>query len=71
MSSNWVQLRAMFRKDWNHMKAEKCKTIGEIIWSIAYGALIGYELDLQINDTENLMGVGYLVLILCCPIIFQ
>ena len=46
MSSNWVQLRAMIRKDWNQMKAEKCKTIGEIIWSIAYGALIGYELDL-------------------------
>jgi hypothetical protein len=42
MSYSWVQLRAMIRKDWNQMKAEKCKTIGEVVWSIAYGALIGY-----------------------------
>ena len=71
MTYSWVQLRAMVRKDWNQMKAEKCKTITELIWSIAYGALIGFELNLQIDDNAKFMGVGYLVLLLCCPIIFQ
>ena len=45
MGRNWVQLRSMIRKDWNQMKAEKCKTISEIVWSIVYGALIGWQLD--------------------------
>ena len=70
MGKNLVQFRAMVRKDWNQMKAEKCKIISEIIWSIIYGVIIGAQVATQI-DNEELMGLGYLVLLLCCPVIFQ
>ena len=70
MGYNWVQFRAMIRKDWLTMKAEKSKIFWELIFSVAYGMLIGYELSLQIKD-PNLMGLGYCILLLTCPIVFQ
>ena len=70
MPHKGVQLRAMLRKDWLQMKAEKKKIFSEIFFSCAYGCLIGYELSLQFEN-EELMGLGHLMLILVCPIIFQ
>ena len=46
MGYNWVQFRALVRKDWLTMKAEKGKLVTELIFSILYGILIGYELSL-------------------------
>ena len=60
----------MLRKDWLHMKADKKKMIFEVIFGVGYGCLIGWELTLQF-DNPDLMGLGYLILILCCPTIFQ
>ena len=70
MPHKGVQLRAMLRKDWLQMKAEKKKMFSEIFFSCGYGCLIGYELSLQFEN-EDLMGLGHLMLILMCPIIFQ
>ena len=52
------------------MKAEKKKIFSELFFSIGYGCLIGYELSLQFEN-EDLQGLGHLMLILMCPIIFQ
>ena len=42
----------------------------ELVFSILFSVLIGYELSLQFNNPD-LMGLGYLILILLCPVIFQ
>ena len=52
------------------MKAEKKKIFSELFFSCAYGLLIGYELSEQFEN-EDLMGLGYLILVAMCPIIFQ
>ena len=52
------------------MKAEKKKIVSEMCFSCAYGCLIGYELSLQFEN-EDLLGLGHLMLIGMCPIIFQ
>ena len=44
---NMVHLKAMLRKNWLQMKAEKKKTISEAIFTIAYGFLIGYEVSIS------------------------
>ena len=51
------------------MKADKGKQIMEVMFSAGYGALIGYELGLQI-DNPDMMGLGFCVLLLCVPIVF-
>ena len=70
MGRNWVQFKAMFRKDWLQMKAEKKKIVTELLFSVGYSVLIGFELSLQFNNPD-LAGLGYLILLLLCPIIFQ
>jgi len=70
MAYLWVQLRAMVRKDWNQMKAEKCKTSMEVLLSMIFGFLIGYQAYSQ-QENPALLGFGYLMLLLLTPTIFQ
>ena len=60
----------MLRKDWLHMKAEKRKMISELMFGIMNGCGVGFGLTIQARN-ENLMGLGYLILILNVPAIFQ
>jgi len=69
MGRKWVQFKAMVRKDWMQMKAEKCKIVTEIIFIVGASALVGYELSNQLKN-EQLMGVGYIILLLVFPIMF-
>lgn len=61
----------MLRKDWLQMKAEPKKIVMELIFSSAYGALIGYQLSNQFSNENDAMGLGHLQLLVMSPIIFQ
>ena len=67
---NIVHLKAMLRKNWLQMKAEKKKAIAEAIFNIIYGALIGYEVSLSIKN-PSIAGLGYVIFILISPAAFQ
>lgn len=45
MGKNWVQFKAMFRKDWLQMIAEKKKLVFELIFTVAYAVIIGYQIS--------------------------
>ena len=47
---NWVHLSALIRKNFLMMKAERKKSIAEIIFTIAYGVLVGYEVSISLSD---------------------
>ena len=67
---NIVHLKAMLRKNWLQMKAEKKKAIAEAIFNILYGALIGYEVSVSIKN-PSIAGLGYVIFILISPAAFQ
>ena len=68
-SINFVHLKAMLRKNWLQMKAEKKKSIFEASLNIFYGALIGYEVSLSIAKPD-LAGLGFVIFILVSPAAF-
>ena len=52
------------------MKAEKKKSIMELVFTIGYGSLIGYEISLSF-DNPDIGGLGYVIFILLAPVAFQ
>jgi len=68
-STNWVHLKAMLRKNWLQMKAEKKKSFAEAAFNILYGAIIGYEVSVSIKNPD-LVGLGYVIFILISPAAF-
>ena len=69
-SFNKVHLKAMLNKNWLQMKAEKKKSIAEAMFTIGYGALIGYEVSVSFNNPD-IGGLGYVIFILISPVAFQ
>lgn len=67
---NNVHLKAMLRKNWLQMKAEKKKSITEAVFTLGYGALIGYEVSLSYSNTD-ILGLGFVIFILIVPAAFQ
>lgn len=67
---NMVHLKAMMNKDWLQMKAERKKTIMEVIMTVVWSALIGYEVSLSFNDS-SVQGLGFVIFILISPVAFQ
>ena len=65
-----VHLKAMLNKNWLQMKAEKKKSIAEALFTIGYGALIGFEVSLSF-DNPSIGGLGYVIFILIAPVAFQ
>ena len=72
---NFTHLKAMMRKDWLEMKAERKKSIAEVFFTVGYGALIGYEVSVSFDnsgDTDTgIAGLGYIIFILIAPVAFQ
>ena len=67
---NMVHLRALIHANWLKMKAEKKKSIGEAIFTVIYGFLIGYEVSVSFDNSE-IGGLGYVIFILIAPVAFQ
>ena len=67
---NFIHLKAMLHKNWLQMKAEKKKTIAEAMFTVLYGALIGYEVSLSFKNPD-IGGLGYVIFILIAPVAFQ
>ena len=70
---NWVHLKTLIRKNFLIMKADKKKAIIELIVTLGYGALIGYEVStsLTTDDTGESSvgaGLGYVIFVLLAPI---
>ena len=65
-----VHLKALIRKNFLTMKAERKKSIAEMIFNIAYGVLIGYEASLSFNG-ETQGAFGYIIFLLITPVAFQ
>ena len=51
-------------------KAERKKTIGELIFTVLYGVLIGYETSISLNNSD-IAGLGFVIFILISPVAFQ
>ena len=67
---NMVHLKAMLQKNWLQMKADKKKSIMELVFSVIYGVLIGYEVSISFNN-ESMGGLGYVIFILIAPAAFS
>ena len=52
------------------MKAERGKSIAELVFTIGYGVLIGYEASIGLKD-DSTGGLGYVLFILLAPAAFQ
>ena len=52
------------------MKAEKKKSIAEVMFTAIYGLLIGYEVSISFNNPD-ISGLGYVVFLLVAPVAFQ
>ena len=67
---NWVLLKALIRKNFLVMKAERPKAIAEVMFTLIYGVLIGYEVSSSLKNSTN-AGLGYVIFILVTPAAFQ
>ena len=67
---NWVHLKALIRVNWLKMKADKKKSIAEVVFNIIYGVLLGYEVSVSFKNSDN-KGLAYVIFILLTPAAFQ
>ena len=67
---NWVHLKALIRTNWLKMKADKRKSIAEVVFNIIYGVLLGYEVSVSFKNSSN-GGLAYVIFILLTPAAFQ
>jgi len=66
---NWVHLKALIRTNWLKMKADRKKSIAELVFTIVYGVLLGYEVSLSFSNSDY-NGLSYVVFILLTPAAF-
>ena len=52
------------------MKAETKKSVMELLFTFGYGALIGYEVSISLNN-PGMVGIGYLMFVMLAPAAFQ
>ena len=67
---NLVHLKALLQINWLKMKADRKKSVAEMIFTIGYGVLIGWEVSNSL-DNPDMGGLGYVIFILICPAAFQ
>ena len=67
---NLVHLKALLKINFLKMKAERKKSIAELMFTIGYGVLIGWEISNSLNNPD-MGGLGYVIFILICPAAFQ
>ena len=66
---NWVHLKALIRTNWLKMKADRKKSIAEVVFNLLYGVLLGYEVSVSFrNSTQK--GLAYVIFILLTPAAF-
>ena len=67
---NLVHLKALLKINWLKMKADRKKSIAEMMFTIGYGVLIGWEVSNSLKNPD-MGGLGYVIFILICPAAFQ